>query len=146
MRRCQGLPLRANTKLREAICSVNTVSSASADLRTAHSQCYFCPRAESRKSSLWVPRSEKAAWVRKHVSKAAAAAGPLLPGSPLLSGTHVQVHCSANSPRVHLRQTIVSFSCREGVLIIGIYLVKVTLQRNLFDFWLGIEPFVQSSL
>jgi hypothetical protein len=32
------------------------------------------------------------------------------------------------------------------VLIIGIYLVKVTLQRNRFDSRLGIELYLQSSL
>jgi hypothetical protein len=61
----------------------------------------------------------------EHVSKVAAAAGPLLLGSPLFSGTHVQVHCPANSSRVHLRQTVLLFSLSEKVLKkIGIYRVE----------------------
>jgi hypothetical protein len=54
----------------------------------------------------------------EHVSKAAAAAGPLLSGSPLLSGTHVQVHCPSNCSRIHLRQIYMLLSLSEKVLII----------------------------
>jgi hypothetical protein len=62
------------------------------------------------------PEVGKSGMIVEHVSKAAAAAGPLLPGSPLLSGTHVQVHCPSNSSRIHLRQTILLFSLSEKVL------------------------------
>jgi hypothetical protein len=66
------------------------------------------------------PEVGKSGMIVKRVSKAAAAAGPLLPGSPLLSGSHVQVHCPTNCSRIHLRQIYMLLSLSEKVLIIKV--------------------------
>jgi hypothetical protein len=83
----------------------------------------------------------------KSVSIMAAAAGPILLGSPRCLAHDIQVHCLANSLRVPSRQTILLKSiCHGRYVIMVLPLLKSFLQSNRPDSLLVIELFTVTVL